>query len=213
VKTSSYFTAERGGMDLPLSYYGTAVVDPGWYWRTRSDKGRGKSRQYTCIPLDHIYALPIAELLQPDAVVVLWNTQNGNAEGWHSEALRRWGLKPIWTGAWEKLTANGLPFFGTGFHARSCAEFYTVGTRGRPQLQAKNIRNFIAAPWRGESVKPDELYRDVEALYPGPYVDLFARRHRDGWDCWGDQLRENDNRHSRSGTPHRSSGSPVERLS
>jgi N6-adenosine-specific RNA methylase IME4 len=50
------------------------------------------------------------------------------------------------------------------------------------------VRNFIEAPWRGESVKPDQLYRDLEALYDGPYVEIFARRPWPGWDAWGDQL-------------------------
>ena len=27
----------------------------------------------------------------------------------------------------------------------------------------------------------------VERLYDGPYLELFARSRRDGWDGWGDQ--------------------------
>lgn len=27
----------------------------------------------------------------------------------------------------------------------------------------------------------------VERVSPGPYVELFARRARFGWDYWGDQ--------------------------
>jgi N6-adenosine-specific RNA methylase IME4 len=50
------------------------------------------------------------------------------------------------------------------------------------------VRNLIEAPWRGESIKPGQLHHDMEKLYPGPYVELFARRHHPGWDCWGDQL-------------------------
>lgn len=29
----------------------------------------------------------------------------------------------------------------------------------------------------------------IETLTPGPYIDVFARRHREGWTCWGDELK------------------------
>jgi N6-adenosine-specific RNA methylase IME4 len=41
---------------------------------------------------------------------------------------------------------------------------------------------------RGHSWKPDELYGIVEACSPGPYIELFARHQRDGWEQWGDEV-------------------------
>lgn len=29
------------------------------------------------------------------------------------------------------------------------------------------------------------MHADVEALYAGPYAELFARQRRPGWDVWG----------------------------
>jgi N6-adenosine-specific RNA methylase IME4 len=41
---------------------------------------------------------------------------------------------------------------------------------------------------RGEhSAKPDAFLDLVEQVSPGPYVELFARRARFGWDYWGNQ--------------------------
>lgn len=37
------------------------------------------------------------------------------------------------------------------------------------------------------SAKPEHFIDMVEQVSPGPYVELFARRHRLGWDVWGDQ--------------------------
>jgi N6-adenosine-specific RNA methylase IME4 len=34
-------------------------------------------------------------------------------------------------------------------------------------------------------VKPDSFLDMVEAVSPGPRVELFARRQRFGWDTWG----------------------------
>jgi N6-adenosine-specific RNA methylase IME4 len=37
------------------------------------------------------------------------------------------------------------------------------------------------------SQKPEHFLDLVEQVSPGPYVELFARRHRMGWDVWGNE--------------------------
>jgi hypothetical protein len=34
---------------------------------------------------------------------------------------------------------------------------------------------------------PDQVRDRIERLVPGPYVELFARETKPGWDCWGNQ--------------------------
>ena len=29
---------------------------------------------------------------------------------------------------------------------------------------------------------------EIEALYAGPYAELFARQRRPGWDAWGNEV-------------------------
>jgi N6-adenosine-specific RNA methylase IME4 len=48
-------------------------------------------------------------------------------------------------------------------------------------------RDLLLARRRGHSAKPEAFYDMVEVVSPGPYVELFARRARFGWDYWGDQ--------------------------
>lgn len=45
-------------------------------------------------------------------------------------------------------------------------------------------------PWpRAEhSSKPNAFYDLVERVSPAPYLELFARRKRMGWDCWGNEV-------------------------
>jgi N6-adenosine-specific RNA methylase IME4 len=43
-------------------------------------------------------------------------------------------------------------------------------------------------PRRAHSRKPDEVYERIEELLAGPYIELFARQRREGWNCWGDEL-------------------------
>jgi N6-adenosine-specific RNA methylase IME4 len=43
---------------------------------------------------------------------------------------------------------------------------------------------------REHSRKPDEFIPLIEACSPGPYLELFARGTRPGWDMWGNQAEE-----------------------
>jgi N6-adenosine-specific RNA methylase IME4 len=49
------------------------------------------------------------------------------------------------------------------------------------------VRKLIVSPRREHSRKPDEAYQRIEALCDGPYLELFARVRREGWDGWGYQ--------------------------
>lgn len=47
--------------------------------------------------------------------------------------------------------------------------------------------NLLRTIKREHSRKPDEFIDLIEACSPGPYLELFARGIREGWDLWGDQ--------------------------
>jgi len=55
--------------------------------------------------------------------------------------------------------------------------------------------NLLATRKREHSRKPDELYDLVEACSPGPYLELFARFPRSGWDQWGNEDVESNSLH------------------
>ena len=174
---------------LPLGHAGALLVDPPWFFTTYSDKGRAKAadQHYACMSLDAIKALPVATLCARDCSLTLWTPQA------HAEiamgVMSAWGFTFKTLGAWAKQSRTGRCWqFGTGHVLRSAAEFYLVGTRGHPKRQSRGVRNLIVAPVREHSRKPDEIYQQVEALWPGPYVELFARHPRAGWSSWGEEL-------------------------
>lgn len=63
------------------------------------------------------------------------------------------------------------------------------GTERVDTKQASDTRWFT---WpRGQhSAKPEAFMDLVEQVSPGPYLELFARRQRLGWDTWGNQALE-----------------------
>jgi N6-adenosine-specific RNA methylase IME4 len=172
---------------LPLHSAGVVLADPAWSFDTYSPKGWRKSAHahYSCMDLAEIRAMPVADLAAPDSVLVLWSTQVHLP---HAIAVvEDWGFAFKTMGAWAKQTSTGRCWqFGTGYLLRSAAEFFLIGTRGHPRQLSRSSRNLIVAPVREHSRKPDAMYDLIEATWPGPYVELFARHPRVGWSQWPD---------------------------
>jgi N6-adenosine-specific RNA methylase IME4 len=63
-----------------------------------------------------------------------------------------------------------------------------LATRGKPPRKAKNVRRLVVEKRREHSRKPDVVRDYIERLVDGPYLELFARETKPGWDCWGDQV-------------------------
>lgn len=170
--------------------YRVILCDPPWTFKTYSDKGLGKSPQahYDCMDIEDIKALPVRSLAHPDgAVCVLWATAPMLPEA--IATLAAWGFAYKSAGAWAKQSSTGRKWaFGPGYHFRSAAEFFLLGSIGKVEQKVKNVRNLIVAPVREHSRKPDRMYEMCEALWPGPRVELFARSQREGWGSWGDQV-------------------------
>ncbi len=64
------------------------------------------------------------------------------------------------------------------------------GIRGRIRTldPGRSQVNIIRTQKREHSRKPDELYEIIEACSTGPYLELFARGKRQGWDQWGNEV-------------------------
>lgn len=88
--------------------------------------------------------------------------------------------------------------FGMGRIVRGAHEICIVAVRGRANkwICDRSVRSVfdtiaeseIVAPVGEHSEKPDVFYRLVETLFPGPYVEIHARKPRPGWFSVGHQL-------------------------
>ena len=175
-------------MMLNLYSYGLIYADPNWLFRTYSEKGEGKSPQahYPCDSLEDIARLPVAKLAAPDCALVMWATAPMLLDA--LAVMECWGFDFKTAGAWAKRSrADKAWQFGGGHILRSAAEFFLIGTRGKPETRSNSVRNLIVAPVREHSRKPEEGWQMCEQLYAGPYVELFARTRRRGWDSWGNE--------------------------
>ena len=75
----------------------------------------------------------------------------------------------------------------TGHYFRGATEHAVFAVRGScPLLVDEGIPTAFLWPRIGaHSVKPDAFGDLVERVSPGPFVELFSRRPRLGWDSWG----------------------------
>lgn len=193
---------------LPEGRARVILADPPWYFRNFSAKGEAKNpvAHYACMDLSAIQALPVAELANPaGCALIMWATAPMLPEA--IDTLKAWGFEFKSAGAWAKRSSTGTKWaFGTGYCYRSAAEFYLLGTMGRPRQKSKSVRNLIVAPVRENSRKPDEMRADIEALFDGPYVELFARESASGWLSWGN---ETDKFAPAAGEPPRAESSSL----
>lgn len=171
---------------LPLFHYGLIMADPPWLYETYSDKGHAKAPQgqYDCMGLDDIKALTVGHHAARDSVLWLWATNPMLPQAF--EVMDAWGYRFVTAGHWVKRTKHGKLAFGTGYVLRCAGEPFLIGATGSPET-ARNVRSVIEGPVREHSRKPDEAYAAAEALTSGPYLDLFSRQPRPGWDAWGNE--------------------------
>jgi len=168
--------------------YDLIVVDPPWHFNTWSPAGqtsKSASKQYRTMQFAEIMALPVLELLKPDAIVYLWAT---GAMMPHALAtMEAWGIAYKTSFVWRKVTPSGKVRLGTGRWAQSGHELVLLGTVGKPRCYLMpSIFDGIA---REHSREPDEFYNIIAKKTPGlRRADVFARERREGWCCWGDEV-------------------------
>jgi N6-adenosine-specific RNA methylase IME4 len=83
--------------------------------------------------------------------------------------------------------------FGLGRFPRPQHEALIVARRGSLAFRIADVGSVHTWKFpyengaRAHSRKPDGALDLIERASPGPYLELFARRARFGWDYWGDE--------------------------
>ena len=173
--------------------YGVIYADPPWKFKVYSDLGKGRSAEawYDCMELDEIKALNVKRYAAPDCVLLMWVTDPFLRHGF--DVLDSWGFEYKTVGfVWAKTAythgalenEHNWPI-GTGYWTRANPEYCLLATVGSPHRVNDDVRELIVSPRREHSRKPDETYERIERLCAGPYLELFARQRREGWDSLG----------------------------
>lgn len=167
--------------------YATIVADPPWPDEhkltgvtrvSRQKRDRGIDAQYSTMTLDEIRDLPVADIAADDAHLYLWTTNLHLPVTF--AVMDAWGFTYKALITWVKRGHLGL-----GYHWRNQTEHALFGVRGSLRTLDRGQVNYVEAHKSGHSRKPQAFMDIVERMSPGPYLELFAREPRIGWDSWG----------------------------
>jgi N6-adenosine-specific RNA methylase IME4 len=130
----------------------------------------------------------VSDLAAEDCVLFLWAVDPLLDKAF--DLMRAWGFEYKTVAFyWVKQNMKSDGFFtGLGYWTRANPEQCLLGTRGNPRRLGKDVRKLVMDRRREHSRKPDQIRERIERLVRGPYLELFARDTKRGWDCWGDQF-------------------------
>ena len=168
--------------------YATIVADPPWAYEEGFVNGPARgvgwtnrhALPYSAMDWTEIAGLPVEKLVGPsDAFCWLWTTNRYLPRAF--EILDAWHFDYRQTLVWHKDDASPFP----AAVAPNSAEFLLLGKTG-PVRRSGTVSASIVRATRGpHSQKPGAFLDLIEQVSPGPYVELFARQPRLGWDAWG----------------------------
>ena len=174
-----------------MKKYDLVYMDPPWKYRDKAEAGnRGAESKYPVMPLKSIMAIPVNELTQDDAILMMWATKPLLREA--LRLIEAWGFKYVTTAfTWIKLSKDGNPMLNMGAAStRGNAEDVLFATKGNG-LRRKHagISQVVMTKERLEhSAKPEEVRSRIDLLFPeGNRLEMFSRTEAENWDVWGNQ--------------------------
>lgn len=180
-------------MSFSRRKYGAIYADPPWSFRNWSAKGTGRNAisHYDCLDFEALAKLPIASLAAEDCALFLWAVDPLLPKA--LDLIRAWGFEYKTVGFyWVKLNKSSSKsdsyFTGLGYWTRANPEQCLLATRGHPRRRSKAVRKLVVEPRREHSRKPEGIHERIEQLVAGPYLELFGRETKRGWDSWGNQV-------------------------
>ena len=166
-----------------MTRYRTIVADPPWHYEAgkwvANERFTNGGLPYGTMSLDAISALtlPAAD----DSHLYLWTTNRYLRDAY--------GVAEAWGFRFSTLLVWCKPIHGEGPGGAFTitTEYVLFCRRGSLPTLAKQLSTWFTAPRGRHSEKPDAFYDFVEQVSPGPYLDMFSRRARLGWDTWGNE--------------------------
>jgi len=173
---------QKESFEKPTGDYDVIVIDPPWNYQDDSvydAKGFRGTTPYPTMSLEEIKNIKLP--IKDDCVLWLWTTNSFILK--MPELLEEWGfeLKSILT--WDKQ------HFGTGRWLRSQTEHCILAVKGKPFFNNTKWSTLIREKRTTHSTKPEIFYKMVDEICAGRKLDYFARKKREGWDAYGDEVK------------------------
>ena len=177
---------EKGTITLPKGKYDLIVIDPPWKYHDDdvydADGFRGVT-DYPTMTVDEIKIHFIKnDFADKDCILWLWTT--------HRFMRHTFGLLDAWGFEEKAILTWCKQKMGIGRWLRSKSEFCIMAVKGNPLIKLTNQTTVLNADNKGHSKKPEEFYKMVDELCISKRkLDYFARKKREGWDVYGDEVK------------------------
>jgi len=164
--------------------YATILVDPPW-----SPLDQRRRPGHRVLRMQDVQELPVTRLAAARSHLYLWSP---NSLIPHAlDVMKTWGFVHQTSLIWIKTLPDGRlsPERG-GVYFRNATEMLLFGVRGEQWKRSRSQlpSNAVLAP-RSNTGRPDEIYRIIQRCSRGPFLELFARTRRPGWDQWPSEPR------------------------
>jgi N6-adenosine-specific RNA methylase IME4 len=168
----------------PTGKYDVIVIDPPWKYSDieyNPETYMGRiATPYPTMTQDELLNINLP--FKDDCVLWLWTTNTHIVDAY--ELLDKWGFVPKTILTWNKVN------MGVGYWLRNVTEHCILAVKGSPIWTNKTFTTLLTEKRTEHSVKPELFYKMVDEICVGRKLDYFARKKREGWDVFGDEIKE-----------------------
>jgi N6-adenosine-specific RNA methylase IME4 len=173
---------------LGVKLYSVIYADPPWRFEPYSREtgmDRAADNHYGTMTVDEICALevPAAE----HCALFLWATPPMLPQA--LQVIKAWGFQYRSHIVWVKHKP------GTGYWARMQHELLLIAVKGDIPAPAPGMQpcSVVEAKAGRHSQKPEDFARIINEMFPTLLkLEMFARRQREGWNVWGNEVVETE---------------------
>lgn len=174
--------------------YNVIYADPPWEYKQKQinfqhyEEGKkyinSVNEHYSTMSKKELFEMKnvIQNISEEDCLLFMWATCPNLDLA--IDLGREWGFEfKTVAFVWDKQRTN------YGFYTLSQCEQCLVFKKGKiPKKQANNIKQFLSERVGKHSAKPEEIRKRIDSMFGCyPRIELFARQHVEGWDCWGNE--------------------------
>lgn len=160
--------------------FGCIYADPPWAYNNTGTRANVAKEYKSTMSVEAICREPVAQLAATDCHLHLWTTNGFLFEA--RQVLEAWGFDYKSCYVWVK------PRMGIGNYWRVSHEFLLLGVRGKPEFRRRDCMSWGQFDRTVHSRKPAAVRSLVEAVSPGPYLELYGRETVPGWMVYGNEV-------------------------
>lgn len=169
--------------ELDGQKFGTIYADPPWSYSNKATRANVGNHYAGTMTAAEVASMPVGDLACDDAHLHLWVTKDFIFEA--KQVLDAWGFEYKSMFVWCKTQ------MGIGNYWRVSHELMLLGVRGdAKRFNQHNHKSWAEYPRGEHSAKPEQIRGIIEQCSPGPYLELFGRKHVPGWVVYGNQIDE-----------------------